>query len=69
MNQNVLLMRKERNECTPIHCHLCGGWVCDLAMERGIIVQKCQRCHRKIVIIVKEKMPCILLDRRCKQAA
>ena len=68
MSNKPNVVRVQRREMTSVHCHLCGGWVCDIEMDNGRIIQKCPKCHNRLVIRVVRWIPLVYKDRR-KQAA
>ena len=60
--------KNKRRAMKPVHCHICGSWVCDLEMENGRVIQKCPKCDNRIVVTVHGNTPMLYKDRRVKTA-
>ena len=54
----------QRRVLTPVHCHICGGWLCDVELQNGRVVLRCSKCREKVVVTVKNRLLSLFLERR-----
>ncbi len=59
---------KQRRALKSVYCSSCGGWLCNMEMNDGRTVQKCQKCGRRMVISVHAGSVLVYEDRRVKTA-
>ena len=65
MKDGVIIQRRTLES---VYCRICGGWLCDLEMDDGRIVQKCAKCGNRMVISVHNRSVLAYKDRRKKAA-